>query len=95
MTKAWAKKLVNEGKRKQIYVIHGDDFHAGFAEADCKDDFFRDGKPSDALKDELEHRLENQGHLLDNTGKTPEQTLDQLAAELERFLLRQNTESAG
>ncbi len=47
------------------------------------------------LKDELEHRLENQGHLLDNTGKTPEQTLDQLAAELERFLLRQNTESAG
>ena len=177
LTKAWAKKLVNEGKRKQIYVIHGDDFHAGFAEADCKDDFFRDGKPSDALaweeilkfnwecildtagralsrgldvavdyvveeelplmrrlaeqyhaklyyivltaeeeairkriagrgdvemteralflKDELEHRLENQGHLLDNTGKTPEQTLDQLAAELERFLLRQNTESAG
>lgn len=47
------------------------------------------------LKDELEHRLENQGHLLGNTGKTPEQTLDQLAAELERFLLRQNTESAG
>ena len=47
------------------------------------------------LKDELEHRLENQWHLLDNTGKTPEQTLEQLEAELESFLLRQNPEAAG
>ena len=47
------------------------------------------------LKDELEHRLENDGDLLDGAGKTPEQIVDQLASELERFLLRHNTVSAG
>ncbi len=177
LTKAWAKKLVNEGRRKQIYVIHGDDFHAGFVETDYKGDFFQEGKPSDALaweeilkfnwecildtagralsrgldvavdyvveeelplmrrlagqyhaklyyivltaeeeairqriagrgdvelteralflKNELEHMPENRGHLFDNTEKTLEQTLEQLEAELESFLLRQNPEAAG
>lgn len=169
LTKAWAKKLVNEGRRKQIYVIHGDDFHAGFVETDYKGDFFEAGKPTDALaweeilkfnwecildtagralsrgldvavdyvveeelplmrqlaeryhaklyyivltageetirqrianrgdvelteralflKDELEHMLENQGHLFDNTGMTLEQELNEL--EMEEFLLQE------
>ena len=27
---AFAKYLTNTGIRKQVYVIHGDDFHQGF-----------------------------------------------------------------
>lgn len=46
---AYAKRLVNEGGKKQVYVIHGDDFHAGFVEPDNKPDFFVDGQASDAL----------------------------------------------
>lgn len=41
LTNAWARKLVNEGKRRQVYVIHGDDFHAGFVEPDRKGAFLR------------------------------------------------------
>lgn len=169
LTRAWAKRMVNEGKRKQIYVIHGDDFHAGFVETDYKGDFFAGGQPANILaweeilkfnwecildtagralsrgldvavdyvveeelplvrrlaeqhhaklyyivltakeetirqriaergdveltewalflKDELEHRPENQGHLFDNTGKTLEQELDEL--DMEKFLLQE------
>ena len=29
---AWAKSLVGGGCARQVYVIHGDDFHAGFVE---------------------------------------------------------------
>ncbi|MCM1026157.1 MAG: ATP-binding protein [Roseburia sp.] len=49
LTGAYAKKLVNEGKRKQIYVIHGDDFHAGFVETDEKGPFFENGQASNAF----------------------------------------------
>lgn len=45
----FAKKLVNEGHRRQIYVIHGDDFHAGFVETDNKGSFFVDGQAADSL----------------------------------------------
>lgn len=45
----FAKKLVNEGHRKQVYVIHGDDFHAGFVETDNKGPFFVDGQAADSL----------------------------------------------
>ncbi len=31
---AYAKHLVNQGLRQQVYVIHGDDFHGGFVEAE-------------------------------------------------------------
>lgn len=46
---AYAKHLVNEGGKKQVYLIHGDDFHAGFIESDHKGAFFVDGQASDAL----------------------------------------------
>ena len=46
---AWAKHLVNNAGRRQVYVIHGDDFHAGFVEPDAKGDFFVDGLPGDSL----------------------------------------------
>jgi len=36
---AYAKHLTNTGIRKQVYVIHGDDFHQGFVETDYKDSF--------------------------------------------------------
>lgn len=169
LTDAWAKRMVNAGKRKQIYVIHGDDFHAGFVETDYKGDFFVGGQPTDILaweeilkfnwecildtagralsrgldvavdyvveeelplvrrlaeqhhaklyyivltakeetirqriaergdvelteralflKDELDHKPENQGHLFDNTVKTLEQVLEEL--DMERFLLQE------
>ena len=41
LAEAWARHLVDGGERNQVYVIHGDDFHAGFVEtqrrvgADC------------------------------------------------------------
>ena len=34
---------------KTIYVIHGDDFHHGFAEPEDKGDFFADGQASDPI----------------------------------------------
>ena len=46
---AYAKHLANNCERKQVYLIHGDDFHAGFIESDNKGDFFVDGQASDAL----------------------------------------------
>lgn len=46
---AYAKQLVNHCGKKQVYVIHGDDFHKGFIESDSKPDFFANGQPSNAL----------------------------------------------
>lgn len=46
---AYAKHLANTGARKQVYVIHGDDFHEGFVETDYKDSFWKDGQPSDQI----------------------------------------------
>lgn len=46
---AYAAHLVNSGNLRQVYVIHGDDFHRGFVETDDKGDFFVDGQVSDAL----------------------------------------------
>ena len=49
LSEAFAKHLVNNCGKKQVYIIHGDDFHAGFIETDDKGDFFVDGQASDAL----------------------------------------------
>ncbi len=46
---AYAKKLANTTDKKQVYLIHGDDFHAGFIETDDKGDFFADGQATDVL----------------------------------------------
>lgn len=46
---AWAKHLVNYCGKKQVYLIHGDDFHRGFVESDDKGDFFADGQAGDML----------------------------------------------
>ena len=45
---AYARHLVDENK-KTVYVIHGDDFHAGFVEVEDKDSFFVDGEASDKV----------------------------------------------
>ncbi len=46
---AWAKHLVNGCGKRQVYLIHGDDFHAGFVEAYQPETFFADGQASDML----------------------------------------------
>ncbi|WP_029231382.1 AAA family ATPase [Butyrivibrio sp. VCB2006] len=45
---AYARHLVDENK-KTVYVIHGDDFHAGFVEVEDKDSFCVDGEASDKV----------------------------------------------
>lgn len=166
-TNIYARHLVSLSG-KQVYVIHGDDFHAGFVEPEDKGDFFVDGEASDfvhweeilqfnwdcilatagrALKlnmdvlidyvveeelprvqelaklyqaelyylvlvtgeDEIEKRIrqrgdidlierakflkrklealsENQGHLYDNTGKSPEDMVEEI--ELEEYRVK-------
>lgn len=46
---AFAKYLTNTGIRKQVYVIHGDDFQQGFVETDYKDSFWKDGLAADQI----------------------------------------------
>ncbi len=46
---AYAKHLTNTGIRKQLYVIHGDDFHQGFVETDYKDSFWKEGQAADLI----------------------------------------------
>ena len=45
---AWARHLVRT-ERKPVYIIHGDDFHAGFIEPEDKPVFFVDGQASDRV----------------------------------------------
>ena len=47
-TDAYARFLVS-GTSKTVYVIHGDDFHAGFVEPENKGDFFVNGEASDPV----------------------------------------------
>lgn len=49
LSNAFAKHLVNNSTVKQVYLIHGDDFHAGFVETDNKEAFFVNGQASDLL----------------------------------------------
>lgn len=49
LASAFAKQLVCGGGQKQVYLLHGDDFHAGFIEPDDKGAFFVDGQAADAL----------------------------------------------
>lgn len=49
LAEAFAKHLVNDEGRRQVYLIHGDDFHQGFVETDDKGDFFVDGQAADAV----------------------------------------------
>lgn len=46
---AFAKHLVNECGKKQVYLIHGDDFQGGFVEPEDKGAFFVGGTAGDAL----------------------------------------------
>ena len=47
-TNAYARHIVNRS-RKTVYVIHGDDFQAGFTEVEDKGDFFVNGEASDQV----------------------------------------------
>ncbi len=68
---AFAKHLTNTGVRKQVYVIHGDDFHQGFVETDYKDSFWEKGQAADQivwteiLKFNWECIIETAGKVLD------------------------------
>ena len=46
---AYARHLVRQ-EHRTVYVIHGDDFHAGFIEPEDKPDFFVEGQPSDRVQ---------------------------------------------
>ena len=46
---AYARHLVDHEGRKQVYLIHGDDFHQGFVESEDKGAFFVEGQASDLL----------------------------------------------
>lgn len=72
---AYAKHLVNNCEKKQVYLIHGDDFHDGFIEAYDTEDFFVDGQASDALlwQDILKF---NWDCILDVAGKALDRGLD-------------------
>lgn len=48
LSKAFAKHLVNDSNVKQVYLIHGDDFHTGFVEND-NEIFAADGQNSNLL----------------------------------------------
>lgn len=48
-TDRYARHLVSESG-KTVYVIHGDDFHAGFVEPEEKGDFFVNGEASDIVR---------------------------------------------
>lgn len=37
LSNAFAKHLIDEKQERQVYVIHGDDFHNGFLESECGD----------------------------------------------------------
>ena len=49
LSEAYAKYLVNECGKPQVYLIHGDDFHAGFIETDHKGSFWEKGQASDLV----------------------------------------------
>ena len=72
---AYAKHLANTGARKQVYVIHGDDFHQGFVETDYKDSFWKDGLPSDFVEWEAILKF-NWECIIDTAGKVLARGLD-------------------
>lgn len=72
---AYAKHLTNSGQRKQVYVIHGDDFHQGFVETDYKDSFWEDGKAKNQIE-WLEILKFNWECIIDTAGKVLKRGLD-------------------
>lgn len=54
LAEAYAKHLVNKCGKKQVYLIHGDDFHAGFIETNDKGDSFVNGQ--DAIRQRITRR---------------------------------------
>lgn len=48
-TNAYARHLVSRDKRP-IYVIHGDDFHRGYAEPENREAFFAEVNPADFVQ---------------------------------------------
>lgn len=50
LAEAYARHLVNRCGKKQVYLIHGDDFHDGFVEAYQPEVFFVEGQPANALQ---------------------------------------------
>ena len=75
-TNAYARHLVDT-TGKTVYVIHGDDFHAGFVEPEEKGDFFVDGEASDTVLWEDILRF-NWDCILSTTGRALEDGIDVL-----------------
>ena len=61
-TDGYARHLVSK-TGKSVYIIHGDEFHAGFVEPEEKGDFFVNGEAIvlTATEDELERRIRDRG----------------------------------
>ena len=78
LTNALAKQMIKEGNRRQVYVIHGDDFHQGFVtRAYEEDDFWKDGQAANQLE-WLEILKFNWECIIDVAGKVLERGLDVL-----------------
>ena len=70
LAEAYAKHLVNDCGQQQVYLIHGDDFHASFVETDHNEALFVNGQAANKLEWEEILRF-NWECILDVTEKVP------------------------
>ena len=78
LTNALAKYMVNVEKRRQVYVIHGDDFHQGFVTRAYEEgDFWADGQATNQLE-WLEILKFNWECIIDVAGKVLSRGMDVL-----------------
>ena len=75
LAEAYAKHLVNDCGQQQVYLIHGDDFHASFVETEHKEALFVNGQAANQLIWEEILRF-NWECILDVTGNALRRGLD-------------------
>ena len=75
LAEAYAKHLVNDCGQQQVYLIHGDDFHASFVETDHNEALFVNGQAANKLEWEEILRF-NWECILDVTEKVLRRGLD-------------------
>ena len=98
LTDEFAKHMVRDEKRDQVYVIHGDDFHQGFVLRSYEvENFWEDGQAANQLE-WLEILKFNWECILDVAGKVLERDIDVLidyVVEDEMPLLRKLAKEHG
>ena len=78
LTDAYAKHMVKDEERQQVYVIHGDDFHQGFVLRSYEvENFWENGQAANQLE-WLEILKFNWDCILDVAGKVLERGIDVL-----------------